>query len=34
MSKRAVEWSERFSWRNTAGRFIELYEGVVAASAG
>ncbi len=32
MAKRAAEWSERFSWRNSAGRFLELYAGVVAAA--
>lgn len=31
MSKRAAEWSDRFSWRNAAARFQELYAGVVAA---
>lgn len=33
MSKQALEWAERFSWENTASRFLELYSGVVAAHA-
>lgn len=33
MSKRAVEWAERFSWENTVSRFLELYSGVVASRA-
>lgn len=33
MSKRAVEWAERFSWENTVSRFLELYAGVIAANA-
>lgn len=33
MSRRAVEWAERFSWDNTVSRFLELYAGVIAANA-
>lgn len=33
MGKRAAEWSHRFSWKNTADRFLELYDGIVAANA-
>lgn len=33
MGKTAVEWTERFSWDNTASRFLELYAGVAAARA-
>jgi len=29
MSRAAVEWSERFSWQQTAQRFLELYQGAV-----
>jgi D-inositol-3-phosphate glycosyltransferase len=31
MGKQAVEWAERFSWDNTASRFLELYAGVVGS---
>lgn len=33
MSKRALEWADRFSWENTVSRFLELYSGVIAAHA-
>ncbi|HJR92259.1 MAG TPA: glycosyltransferase [Acidimicrobiia bacterium] len=33
MGKTAAEWAERFSWENTANRFLELYSGIVAAHA-
>lgn len=32
MSKRALEWADRFSWENTVSRFLELYSGVIAAN--
>lgn len=31
MSKKAVQWAERFSWTNTVSRFLELYEGVIGS---
>lgn len=34
LSTGAVEWAERFSWDQTAHRFLELYEGAIKRDAG